>query len=66
MGMTLRTYDEKISNYRKDFAMKVDTRFDLELGKLAYELRTTKASIYREAVKNFMREKGIEVKEDWL
>lgn len=66
MGMTLRSYDSPITQYRRDYMMKVDTRFDEVLGKLAYQLRTSKAAIYREGAKEFMRKYGIEVSDEWL
>lgn len=66
MSKTLRTYDENISKFRRDFTLIVDTRFDDEIGKLAYQLNTTKAWVYREGAKRILQENGIAINEDWL
>ena len=66
MTMTLRSYDRDISDFRVFYQLLLDRRMDKALGKMAYQLNTSKAALIREGTKELMHQKGVEVDPEWL
>lgn len=66
MSTTLRTYDKKLSDFRRYFTFVVDKRLDDLVAKLAVAQNTTKAALYREAMKAYLKAANVSVSDEWL